>query len=193
MKRVYLLLIISILILSCSDDVLDRTIFIPDEENNNLPAYTEWGYNTFGAKFERDYFLAHQKITPCKVVYKDGEIHFLLNGTIRDNKEMGLLFIFPTTPINNYEDLLKLHDFQIDLSNNDCVVKMIQDNIETKLDIKEGLLHFKRAQFLSIDESPNRTILSGIFELRYFQNEFPITISSGRFDLGINESCFYSY
>ena len=193
MKKNHLILLIIILFSSCSKDTLDRTVFIPDDKDRNLPAYTEWGYNTFGAEYERDYFLVSNMIVPCKILYKDEQLQFSLNGTIRNDKEMTLLFIFPFPQTHDYKDLLQLHKMEIDLLEQDCIVKILQDDNETILDIVEGKLHFKRAQLLSIDDQENRVILSGTFELCYLKNAFPSYISNGRFDLGITKNLFYAY
>jgi hypothetical protein len=182
------------LISSCSKDVLDRTIFIPDQEDHNLPAYTEWGYNTFGAEYERDYFLVSNKIIPCKILYRDNYLQFTLFGVIRERKEMALTFIFPFTfTENDYKDLVQLHGVRIDLSKDDCTVKITQNDTDTILDIFEGELYFKRVQILSVDDKINRVILSGFFDLRFLQNDFPTSISNGRFDLGITKNVYYSY
>ena len=180
------------ILFSCAEDVMDRTIFIPDEDNYLLPAYTEWGYNSFGAEYERDYFLVSNKITPCKIIHSNDELQFSLHGTIRNNKEMALLFIFPLTSIADYTDLITLNDVELDLSD-DCTVKIIQDDVETTLNVLDGKLHFKRAQLLRIDEQVNRVILSGVFELRFIQNAFPSNLSNGRFDVGITDKVFYVY
>ena len=193
MKKIYLILFIGILFGACSRDEMDRTIFIPDEKDNKLPAYTEWGYNSFGAEYERDYFLASNEIVPCKIMYKDNKLHFYLSGVIRDGKEMTLIFSFPLNKINEISDLLQLNNQKINLSNEDCTVSVFQYNNEIVLDVINGELYFKRAQLLNIDDEINRVILSGVFELRFLQNGFPSTISNGRFDLGITKNVFYSY
>jgi hypothetical protein len=193
-KNCFIFLIISILILSCTVDPLERTIFIPDQEDGNLPAYTEWGYNTFGAEYERDYFLASNRIVPCKIVYRDNHIHFALNGNVHYEKEMTLSFTFPfVLEDNDYTDLIHLHAKKIDLSHSDCAVSIWQNDVETPLDVLDGELYFKRAQLLSIDDQINRVILSGFFNVRFLQNGFPANISNGRFDLGITQNVFYAY
>jgi len=179
------------LLYSCADDILDRTIFIPDENNPNLPTYTEWGYNSFGAIYERDYFLASNSIVPCKIMYVNGQLHFALQGTIRNNK-MTLLFIFPHETISVYTQLLTLHDVEIDLNDDACIVKIIEDDVEKTLTVLNGKLHFKRAQLLTIDDVVSRVILSGVFELQFLENIFPASISDGRFDVGINDRDFYN-
>ena len=192
MKKFFLVLWIGLLFSSCSKQSLDRTIFIPDSDDPKLPAYSEWGYNSFGAEYERDYFLASTYVFPCKILYENGMIHFLLSGNIRYNTGMSLLFIFPWTPMNHFSDLVQLNDVEIDLSAANCTVRMQQDNIEEDLNIIQGSLHFKRAQLLTVDDMVNRVILSGVFDLQFVQNLFPATISNGRFDLGIDKRIFYT-
>jgi hypothetical protein len=68
---------------------------------------------------------------------------------------------------------------------------MSKDKDSTTLNIVEGELHFKRAQLLSIDDQLNRVILSGTFDLRFLQSDFPTYISDGRFDVGITKNYFY--
>ena len=182
-----------VLLASCSREELDRTIFIPDEDDHNLPAYTEWGYNAFGAEYERDYFLVSDKIVPCKILFKDNQLQFSLSGTIRDSQEMTLSFIFPEQQMLDYTDLLQLHNKEIDLTADGCTVKILRGRNETVLHVFEGKLHFKRAQLLSVDDQVNRVILSGTFDLTFMQNDFPAFIYNGRFDLGITKSLFYVY
>jgi hypothetical protein len=187
------------LLVACSKDEMDRTIFIPDENDGNLPAYTEWGYNSFGAEYERTYFLATNNIVPCKIVYKNGELQFFLNGRVGsgypyyDYKSMTMAFIFPVDPISNYADLMQLNNVKIDLATAGCTVKMVQNDNETILDVVGGELYFKRTQLLKIDDAVNRVILSGTFELQFLKNGLPTSMSDGRFDLGINDKVFYAY
>ena len=192
MKKICFIVVIGALLSSCSKDVMDRTIFIPDDEDDTLPLYTEWGYNSFGAEYERDYFLVSNAISPCKIMYSDNQLQFSLSGKTRnDKKEMTLTFIFPSTPMYDYQDLVQLHNSKIDLAANDCTVKITQDNVETILDVLRGELYFKRTQLLSIDDKVNRVILSGTFDLQFLQNGFPSYISDGRFDVGITQKIFY--
>ena len=191
MKKLYLISVVCVLLSSCSKDVMDRTIFIPDERDRELPAYTEWGYNSFGAEYERDYFLVSNQIDPCKIVYNNSQLQFSLHGTDHFGK-MTLVFTFPCQEAKDFKDLMQLQGEKIDLSDSLCTVKILHDNIESVIDVLEGELYFKRAQLLSIDEKVNRVILSGTFELRFMKGEFPSYISNGRFDLGITKNVFYS-
>ena len=196
MRKICFILLIITILSSCSKDVMDRTIFIPDDNDYNLPAYTEWGYNSFGAEYEREYFLASNSIIPCKITYHDNQLRFALSGRISgySYKEMTLSFIFPpSTPMPDYTDLVQLDGVKINLADNDCTVKMEQDGNETTLKVVEGELYFKRTQLLSIDDKVNRVILSGIFNVRFLQNNLPSYMSNGRFDLGITKNVFLYY
>ena len=205
MKKSIFTVITAMMILSSScayEPQMDRTVFIPDVTYSNLPAYTEWGYNSFGAIYDnRTYFLVSNNVVPCKIMYRDGLLRFLLSGVLKaesygsDRDQLTLTFIFPEEDIVQYSDLLTFNDKQINLTDKNCEVKISrgEGGNERTLEIVGGILHFKRAQQIYIDEALNRVILSGVFELRFLENEFPITISDGRFDVGINENVFYAY
>jgi len=197
MKKIFFIFIACTAIISCGkeESQLNRTIFIPDENNRNLPAYTEWGYNSFGAKYERSYFLASNKLIPCKILYRNDSLHFSLHGDFGDkpHDKMSLIFSFPFETINNYKDLLKLHKKIIDIKSN-CIVKLIVNDHERTLNGASGELSFKRIQLLSVDDIANRAILSGIFEVRFLgSNQFPESFSDGRFDFGITDREFYFF
>jgi len=186
--------IILLTLCSCTYDLLEKTIFIPDDYDSNLPAYTEWGYNTFGANYERQYFFATYDIVPCKVVYQDGILNFSLCGCIgpfysfwsNNNEKIILTFSFPTYPVKDFKDLMELHRKEFNLLNNvSCEVKMTKNFQKEVLTVLSGHLNFKRAQLLRLDDKENRVILSGVFDLKFLENDIPVSISNGRFDLGI--------
>ena len=191
-KHLYAKLLIFFLLNSCVKDEMDRTIFVPDENNSTLPAYTEWGYNSFGAIYERNYFVVSKNIVPCKITYQKGMLNFYLIGKINQhpNSNMTLTFSFNAPPINDYADLVKLNNTDIDLSDALCSVKMEIDDEEEIITPINGNLTFRRAQLLKIDGKQNRVILSGVFELRFLRKGRPEVISEGRFDVGINKD-FY--
>jgi hypothetical protein len=189
-----------LLICACSKDEMDRTIFIPDDDDVNLPAYTDWGYNAFGAKYERDYFLVSDHLVPCKITYRNGMLNFSLIGNIkggaasyRDAGKMTLTFSFPSSPMRRYADLVSLHANKIDLTDASCMVKIEKGNVETIHTPQSGHLTFKRAQLLRIDDIDDRIILSGTFDVQFFINGWPETISDGRFDVGINNRDFHGF
>ena len=180
------MVICSIMQFSCSKDRMeDRNIFIPDNEDPKLPAYTENGYNSFGAKYGNDYFLVSSRFSPGRVAYNNNRLNFSLHGTFQD-RETRLEFIFPfeLNP-SDLTDLTLLKEKIIDLDLNE--VRIFQNNTHTTLNGTKGKLHFKHAQIINIDNSLNRVILSGVFELSFTLNNSPATFSNGRFDVGITQ------
>ena len=183
--------IFSLLLFSCKKDRLDETIFIPDEDNFELPAYTEWGYNAFGAVYELETINSRYNAAPCKIVYKNGALDFSLIGRISNFKAATLTFSFPLLPeVKTIFDLDVLHDLTVNLAEN-CTVTLEVNDTQITLEDVSGKLHFKRFQLLRVDEKINRIILSGIFDLTFKKNELSETISDGRFDMGITEKDFY--
>ncbi|MDR2041440.1 MAG: hypothetical protein LBP98_03895 [Tannerella sp.] len=189
------------LLSACSD--IERTIFIRDDHDSNLPAYTEWGYNSFGAKYERLYFFVHKSIVPCKITHWEGRLHFSLAGILGEDtygyydslypETMTLTVSFPAEPMYEYRDLVALHGRVIDLADASCEVN-IERTDQTGLTVTpiKGHLTFRRAQLLRIDEKENRVILSGNFDLQFLANGKPESIADGRFDVGIYTD-FYSF
>jgi len=193
MKKICLMIFIGVSLFSCSKGEMDRTIFIPDDDDATLPAYTEWGYNSFGAEYDRDYFLVSNSIAPCKITYRNNQLQFALFGVVHSTqKEMTLQFTIPTaSPMKDLQDLLLLHNRKISIPDS-CSVKISQST-DTVITVIGGELYFKRAQLLSIDDQMNRIILSGTFDLQLLKDGFPVTISNGRFDVGIPKKVFFSY
>jgi len=190
-KFIYALSILALVFTSCTKDELDRTIFVPDEENPSLPAYTEWGYNSFGAEYERSVFVATNSIVPCKIVYKSNTLSFPLIGRYNRN-DMTLTFSFPLSQVKTIGELSILNDYVIDLKNG-ATVSLTVNSSQTILDVTDGQLYFKRFQLLRVDGQVNRIILSGTFDLKFLRNGLPESMSDGRFDMGITDRDFYSY
>jgi hypothetical protein len=184
------------LLVSClTDNSLDDTIFVHDANDHNLPAYTEWGYNSFGANYERQYFVATNDYVPCKIVQKDGYINFMLIGNlnpsgINDNYKYGKFVLSISFPyadaLKNYSDLVALNKYVVDLTAQNCTVTWTVGEAEpTTIAVREGELNFKRAQLLRVDGEIDRVILSGTFYIKYLNNEIPESFDNGRFDLGL--------
>ena len=189
--NILIISIFSLLLFACTKNVLDRTIFIPDKKYPELPAYTEWGYNSFGAFIEKNKFIATDEIVPCEIMYKDDFLHFSLIGWYNREKTT-LTFSFPLSKIKTIYDLSVLHNLMLNLTEN-CIVKLEENNTQTTLDVLSGQLHFKRFQLLRVDEEVNRIILSGVFDVSFLKNGQTETISNGRFDMGITDRHFYSH
>ena len=193
-KFFYAILPVFMMINSCYEDEMNRTIFIADENNSSLPAYTEWGYNSFGAIYDRNYFLVSRSVTPCKITYDKGMLNFYLIGKIDYDYDsnMELKFSFPSQRMNHFRDLVSLNNTTINLLDDNCTVTIEVNGNEDTISLLSGNLTFRRVQLLKIDGEENRVILSGIFELRFLRKDRPETISDGRFDMGINND-FYSF
>jgi len=193
--KTYCFAVIILLFSSCeSFDEMEQTVFIPDETDKNLPAYTEWGYNSFGAKYERMYFFSTNNIVPCKITVYNGMMTFSLSGRVSSNnttygsgESMTLYFSFPVNePMNYYKDLMIFHQQHIDLTDTACVLRMLRGSNMEDITLLSGDLFFKRVQLLRINEQENRVILSGTFELTFLRNQLPEILSKGRFDVGIS-------
>ena len=193
MKK-YSFLMIIWLLLSCEGSgEMQDTIFVPDINDKNLPAYTEWGFNSFGALYERRYFFATKDIVPCKIIYGNGKLTFNLSGRtgssyspIGSGDTFTLSFSFPVSqPINNHKDLLTLHKKYINLSDSSCEVELSRNAVRERLTGLSGELIFNRVQLLRINEIENRVILSGTFDFSFWRNQLPEIMSNGRFDVGI--------
>jgi hypothetical protein len=199
---IYLLLL---LITACSaDSELEESIFIPDEDNPSLPAYTEWGYNTFGAYYDRKLFVYNNDEIPVKVINTGGKTSFILKGQKgsasysysyydEDYTPMSMTFDLYGFSPKTISDLLVLNDTIFDLTNSLCKVSVTMDDVIYDEAVFNGTLVFKRAQNLIVDKKQVEIILSGTFEFQALIGAEPISVSSGRFDLGIGTDNFYYY
>jgi hypothetical protein len=191
------ILLISLLTFSCTKntDLYDST-YINDANFNGLPAYSEWGYNTFGAYYDRDYFTYSDQETPLKISVSDNEISYIFQGTKGRNNYndyyMALVFILPDSTSNEYQDLMTYNKKIIDLTNSSVRVELTTNGSTSMVEVIEGSIEFKRVQKLYIDDEENQLIMSGIFELQILDNNIPINISYGRFDCGVDDLVFYN-
>jgi hypothetical protein len=196
MKKLFCILLISIIAISgCSDnDELSETITILDE-NGDLPIYSEWGYNTFGAYYDRKVFMSRSDILPLKVIVNSSGTNFVMKGELNSydyyGNQTSIVFNISDFKPTKYRDLLVLNDSVFDLENNNYSVFMVSNYDTTNLTIIEGNLYFKKVQDLYVDDKPTEVILSGLFRLKALENGEPITISDGRFDLAIGYNNFY--
>lgn len=197
-----LIIFIAVLFLfaSCSkENELKNSVMIYDEEYTDLPAYSEWGYNTFGAYYDRQVFISNYETVPAKVIVTNNEMSFLLEGineTLYENDgyaEMSISFKMPGFMPENYSDLLVLNDTIFDLTNPAYELILSIDTIDYTADILSGEFNFKRAQNLLVDKNQIEVILSGYFEFKALIGGKPVTVSNGRFDVGVGTDNFYYY
>ncbi|MBN2274317.1 MAG: hypothetical protein JXR41_06210 [Bacteroidales bacterium] len=188
--------------ISCSEEAdLATSIFIPDDEFPELPAYTEWGYNTFGAYYDRQLFIYNDYYVPAKVINTGEKTSFVLKGTKNnynyyygyDNNSMSVSFDLYGFLPDAYIELIALNDTTIDLLNPLCKVVVTYDTIAREEHILNGTLQFKRAQNLIVDKRPVEVILSGYFSFQALVDDEPISVTSGRFDVGIGYDNFFRY
>ena len=199
---------IYLILTACTKDTeLSKSIFIPDKDNPNLPEYSEWGYNTFGAFYDRELFVSNNTKVPAKVINTGGKTTFTLKGQLGAYEYYYNIYYYHfdnypvmtmTFEINDflpqsYSDLINLDKTTIDLSKVQSAVSVLIDTVKYVVKILNGNLEFKRAQNLIVDKRPTEVILSGTFEFQALFGTEPISISLGRFDVGIGPDNFFKY
>lgn len=192
MKKLILILLTTSLLFSCEDDsVLKDSVFVNDPQNPGLPKYSELGYNTFGAYYDRQSFTSRSGI-PVKVSVTDGPTSFMLIGGT-GGYSMSLTIQMTDFLPETYSDLIELDDTLLDLEDNAYTVLIRKGDTEYEAEILNGTFHFKHAQNLVVDKSPFGVILSGTFEFQALIDGEPITVSDGRFDVSVYEDNFYTF
>jgi hypothetical protein len=197
------LLLVSLLFLfaGCKKETqLGKSVFINDPEYTDLPAYSEWGYNTFGAYYDREAFISNNDVVPAKVIVTNNLTSFILSGQLGDGgyystayDKMTIAFKISGFLPSKYAEMVSLNDSILDLKNPAYQVVITKDTTNYSATILNGQLEFKRAQNLLVDTKQVEVILSGYFEFQALVDKMPITVSNGRFDVGIGYSNFYNY
>jgi hypothetical protein len=178
------------------DDDLHRTIFIRDKQYHDLPEYSEWGYNTFGAFMNDDVFVSgNNDWYPATVSANDTAMTLSFLGEKRskekDTTEMILSFVIPRFSPRDDRYLLDLNDKVLDMKNISVQVHFMRDTTIYPVAIQSGEMHFKRVQNLLVDNNPEETILSGTFEFQGIMDGVPVSVTLGRFDVGV--VYYYNY
>ena len=182
------------LLTDCSRDYdLERTIFFPDPEFPDLPMYTEWGYNTFGAYYDRQVFKSTNDIVPLKVIVRNDSTFFRFSGMLNNYKEMSVTFTMNDFLPDVYNDLTQLDKKILDLRDPKYGVIIKIDGQQQEMILLGGSLEFKKAQNLIVDQKEEEIILSGTFEFQIVINDEPFTVSRGRFDQGISYDNFFRF
>jgi hypothetical protein len=192
-----------VLFFGCKEDnELKESIMVYDSEDTELPTYSEWGYNTFGAYFDRETFISDNQRVPLKVIVSNNETSFIFSGhkgndnsyyeNGNDNKMTMTLILNDFKPAK-YQDLLAFNDTTLDLTKSTYKVVLTINNVRDTMDILEGKFIFKRAQNLFVDDKQIEVILSGYFGFKAVIKGVPMTLSDGRFDMGIDRDNFYYY
>ena len=195
LKTLISALAILLLASSCSktDDVfLSQSIFIEDPYAPGLPIYSEWGYNTFGAYIDRIPFVSNSSYLPLKVIVNSDTLKLIFKGTM-GYETVELDFQFKGYTPANYTELIELDNTLFDLMDESCMVVLKTGDSAKLLNLIEGDFHIQRAQRLFVDETLNRTILSGTFRFKTFLDGEPVAVTNGRFDAGVGYENFYNY
>ena len=191
------LILLIIIFTSCSSDSeLKKSIYIEDEQFPDLPQYSEWGYNTFGAYYDRQAFKSNDREVPIKVINQEGKTSFVFTGQkgsgySYDNFTLTLT-IADFNPLT-YVDLLQLNNTTLDLTDSkyEIVIKDVGNSDTTQ--IISGQFQITKAQNLLVDKKAEEVILSGKFDFQALIEGLPVTISNGRFDVGVGNDNFYKY
>jgi len=194
--RLFLILSLTIMLISCKkDNELSKSVYIPDPENNGLPAYSEWGYNTFGAYIDRCIFVSNDYVVPVKVIVTEGNTSIRLQGDqgACSDSDISLTFKLMGFSPESYTDFSIFNDSTINLTNENVEVYINESSAEKKVQVISGELTFKRIQQLYVDEELVEIIASGVFDVKGLIENEPKYIFEGRFDLGIGNDNFYRY
>ena len=187
---------------SCKKDVdFSKSVMIYDNELTDLPAYSEWGYNTFGVYYDREVLISNNKEVPLKVIVTNNQTSFIFTGQKGNNSYYYNYAYHPMTLVLTltdyvptvYSDLSVLHDSTINLNSKNCKVELSIDTNKIPVKVIDGQFYFKRVQKVMVDKKPQELILSGYFDFKAIVNGNPITFSNGRFDLGLADANFYKY
>jgi len=189
-KQLIFILLTLCVAFACDDEsTLEGSLYVPDYENPGLPKYSELGYNTFGAYYDRQSFRS-STVVPVKVIVTEGVTSFTLIGYM-ESHEVSLSIEMADFLPDDFTDLLELHNTTLDLTDESYTVIIENDGVEQEAEILNGTFHFKRTQNLVVDKELFGVILSGTFEFQAIIDGEPITVSNGRFDVSVNENNFY--
>ena len=195
MKKYIFLPVLVVMLLAggCSTDFnLEKSVFIEDINNPGLPEYSEWGYNTFGAYIDRKTFVSDLTDLPSKIIVNKDTFNFLLKGR-SNSDDISLKFSVIGYSPADYTDLISLNDSTFNLTGKNCIITLTEPLTSKILTVYEGTLVFKRVQKLYVDKVLTESILSGTFNFKTFINAEPVSISNGRFDVGIGSENFYKF
>jgi hypothetical protein len=186
-------------LLGCNNDAeLRKTISIPDTQFPDLPQYSEWGYNTFGAYYGRQPFVSNTHDVPLTVTNHDDVTVFAFRGQLSQYSSTGSPFLLTLTfsgfHPETFEDLLSLNETTYDLTDPQITVDVKdENNVTHAAQILEGHFQVKRAQLLLVDKEKQEVILSGVFDFQAIFDGEAVSVSEGRFDMGVAPINFFKY
>jgi hypothetical protein len=190
-RGVYGLFLLVALLGGCiEDNDLNRTIFVRDKNHPDLPQYSEWGYNTFGAYINGDVFISgDDNWNPSGVSFNDTSMILSFQGekivNKADTSDMSLIFSIPGDPQHDSQYLHGLDNMAIDLAEIPAQVLIGYGQATYPVVVNEGVLYIRRVQNLVVDNAHEETILSGTFSFEGIMAGQPVNVTLGRFDVGI--------
>ena len=84
-----------------------------------------------------------------------------------------------------------LHEQVFDLTDDKYSISIEDAYATHTVELLNGTFEFKRAQYLLVDGQPQEVILSGVFEFQVTIDGEPVSISEGRFDVGVGSYNFF--
>ena len=200
MKKLIIIAVALIAMTACSKSDLKQIQYIEDPDYPGLPAYSEMGYNTFGAYINEQVFTVsyYGSNRPFYLVADRECLTMTLYGW-RDGTDLNMIFTLPidsTYHLEDYHSLLALDGktFTIDTTPTSCNVTMegyYAPNIES---IYSGYIKFEKVQQVLVDKTDAEVVVSGKFQFRAFTpNGTRIDVTGGRFDLGVDHSNFVNF
>jgi len=192
--NVFYVLILLIMTSCFGKSELEKSIFIEDPQDPSLPVYSELGYNTFGAHYDRSIIVSNDYQVPMKVVNHMGVTTFTFTGQ-RDSYASAFSIQFSINGLGpkSYSDLISMDNVTLDLTSPTCNVVVNDGGNVQAVQILDGTLIFKKARDLKVDNLLTEIVLSGTFEFHAIINQLPVTMSKGRFDVGVDYENFYKY
>ncbi len=177
-----------------SDYYLEESTYISDPAVPELPIYSEFGYNTFGVRLDRDFVIFRNDVYPTKVFVEGDTTSFIFNGMRKSSHQIyNLTFKVPNLPFDVETDLVSLNEQSINLKSDSIAVEIYDQRTGKTFQpqILTGELNFNRLQSLQVDEDKKGVIMSGTFQFKTIINNTPVAFMDGRFDVIIGYSTFY--
>jgi hypothetical protein len=195
--KITIVVAVAAILVGCEKETtLKESVFVPDETNSGLPAYSEWGFNTFGAFIDRNIFLFSYSEIPLKIIIENDTTQFLFQGHTGggyyEDNSLSLKIYFAELNLSEYGDLASFHNTEFILTSDNCRIELIENNQTKHPDIIIGSFVFNRVQNLYVDKRPEQIIISGYFSFNLLIDKVPVSISDGRYDIGIAEYNFFN-
>jgi hypothetical protein len=136
---------------------------------------------------------------PLNVIHEGNITSFEFNGQLGQQQGAGFDNSFSMTLTyegfnpESYEDLIDLNNVTLDLKDVAHTIVFKDAAGAYQAEILSGQIHVRRAQHLLVDKRPTQVILSGVFEMQAKINGYSVTISDGRFDIGVSPDNFFKY